>query len=172
MVVNFITYVVFSTVSFRIYTNLYLSCSNSPMTSFFPGRRAGTPIQPNDTESAGLQREPWSSPHFSGSSNGAVPAPPSSDKLHYGYHGSAYATSIWLPACYWSPPSSTSTTSSIPTCHAGPSSPTRLHAASSTSTGMPSIVLWSPLPPRCCFVWMSLELTVAISFFQKVMPLC
>lgn len=114
------------------------------MTSFpfLIGRRAGTPIQPDDAESAGLQREPWASPHVSGPPYGAVPAPPSSDRLHHGYHGSAYAASVWLPACHWTPPSSTSTTASIPACHAGPTAPTRLHAASSTSTGTQLHWLW------------------------------
>lgn len=112
--------------------------ANPPMTSFLflLGRRAGTSIQPDDAQSAGLQWEPWAPPHVSGSSHGSVPAPASSDQLHHGYHGSAYAASVWLPACHWTPPSSTSTTSSIPARHAGPTTSTRLHAAPSTTAGI------------------------------------
>lgn len=112
--------------------------SNSPMTSFqfLTGRRACAPIHTDDAESAGLQREPRAATHVPGSSHSADPAPPSPDRIHHGYHRSAYAASVWLPACHWTRPSSTSTASSIPACHAGPATPTRLHAAPSTSTGM------------------------------------
>lgn len=130
---NYVAHVVFNT-DFCTCICIFVPLINQ--FNLFPGRRAGTPVQPNDPESAGFQRESWASPYVSGSSYSSVPAPPSSDKLYNGYHRSAYASSIWLPGCYWSPPSSTSTTSSIPACHASSTTSTRLHAASSTSTGM------------------------------------
>lgn len=98
-----------------------------------PGRRTGFPVQPNDPKPAGLQWEPRATPHVS-DSNGNIPAPASSDELHHGDYGSANASPIWLPACYRSPPSSTSTATTIPAGHAGPAPATRLHAAATTTT--------------------------------------
>lgn len=124
----------------------------SNIISSYPGRRVGSPVQPDDAESAGLQWEPWASPHVPGSSHSVVPASSTSNQLHHGHHGSAYATSVWLPARHRTPPSSTASTSSIPACHAGSTTPTRLHAAPSPSTGTTLVivkrhqakVLWFP----------------------------
>ena len=60
-----------------------------------PGRRAGAPVHPDDAESAGVQWEPWASTYVSVCSHGAVPAPPSTDRLHHGNHRPANAASVW-----------------------------------------------------------------------------